>query len=245
MPTKRETTGWLFALSDNADSDWGSIDRFYESFMADASSEVFVVESEVWGKTLRKGMRLAAGDGIAFYHTRRAGFPPRDPFGRRPRISLIGTIIDVEQEGQNVTFLSVEVRADDLRALQVRPLVRTEQTERLFRRSGMIPGAVATFYRIPADVWSKIIAASRADPQPVRGHVPEVGFSTLAPPTSSIDDRSPCHTRYASRARAKEALRLPLPAVWHTRADTSRRLLRRGAPRSAVGLTTQRSGHGG
>lgn len=107
-------------------------------------------------------MHLAAGDGIAFYHTIRAKFPPKDSHQRRPRISLIGTILDVEQNGQDVTNLRVQVLKSDGQAFRDHPVIRSEATEDLFRHSGMVRGAVASYYRVPAEVWSQFVALGRA-----------------------------------------------------------------------------------
>jgi hypothetical protein len=84
------------SLKDDADSLWGDIEQFYEDMQPPRGKGVYQVGGEVWGKTLRWDWKLSLGDGIAFYHSKKARFPKGDRFNRRQRISLIGQITKVE-----------------------------------------------------------------------------------------------------------------------------------------------------
>lgn len=155
----QEQKGWLMLLSDSEDSAWGSLEEFYKDVESEAAdSDVIDLESNVWGKLHRKDLRPRSGDGIAFYHTTRARFPKTDPYRRRARISLIGVLQDLSQEGQNVTWLSARIRRADLDRLRTRPIVRDQETEHLFQQCGMVRGSVATFYEVPPIVWGEFCA---------------------------------------------------------------------------------------
>jgi hypothetical protein len=144
-------------LSDSQASAWGAVDEFYESVeSAMGARSVFDLESDVWGKLQRKDMRPQVGDGIAFYHTTRARFPTPDPHRGRARISLIGEIRGITQDGQNVAWLSVRVRREDLQRLRHDPIIRDEKTSSLFEACGMVRGSVATFYEVTPEVWVKL-----------------------------------------------------------------------------------------
>lgn len=152
---------WIMALSDSPDSAWGDIEEFYDNVRPPRRKDVWIVESDVWGKTLRKDWKLGAGDGIAFYHTKRARFPSGDPGKRLARISLIGEIQRVSQEGQQVSHLATAIRQSDFDSLRTNPILRGGSTEHLFRSAGMILGTVATFYLIPPESWREILECVR------------------------------------------------------------------------------------
>lgn len=155
---QQRAKGWLMLLSDSEDSEWGGIEEFYESVLANGGNrDVIELESEVWGKLNRSGLRPRPGDGIAFYHTSRAHFPKHDPFRRRPRISLLGELTEIEQDGQNIHFLKARIRRADLERLRESPIIRDDKTKHLFEQCGMVPGSVATFYEVPPDVWSEFL----------------------------------------------------------------------------------------
>ena len=156
--------GWIMALSYSEDSRWGDVEEFYENVKAPRGKGSWTISSDVWGKALRKNWMLAAGDGIAFYHTKKARFPRGDAGGRQARISLIGQITKVSQEGQAVSYLSTKIHARDYDQSRRNPLIRTDATQHLFHAAGMIPGTVATFYLIPPAAWAEILQRVRADP---------------------------------------------------------------------------------
>jgi hypothetical protein len=156
--------GWIMALSYSPDSAWGDVEEFYENVASPRRQDSWKIESDVWGKTLRKDWKLAAGDGIAFYHTKRARFPRGDRGKRQARISLIGDILKVSQEGQQVSHLATRIRASDFAVLRTNPILRENSTEHLFQSAGMIQGTVATYYLIPSDSWAEIEERVRGAP---------------------------------------------------------------------------------
>lgn len=177
--------GWLMLLSDSAESNWGGTEEFYESVTAESENrDVFEMESEVWGKLNRSGLRPQIGDGIAFYHTSRARFPRGDPHRRRPRVSLLAEITGVEQDGQNICYLKAKIRRVDLDHIRRSPIVRDDDTKHLFEQCGMVPGSVATFYEVSPAVWSELLRrGTQAVEAPSKSHIP----GTAASPGASRD----------------------------------------------------------
>jgi hypothetical protein len=119
----------------------------------DDDDEEFTISSPVWGILRSTSVLPAPGDGFAFYHSKRALFPAGDVFGRKPRISLMGELLDIDLEGRNVLRIEVSIQATVFEALQSEPIVRDETTRYLFVDCGIVPGAVATMYPAPAGVW--------------------------------------------------------------------------------------------
>ena len=175
--------GWLMLLSDSEDSAWGTVEGFYEWIETEGSENLIEFESDVWGKLYRKGLSPCSGDGIAFYHTTKAGFPRPDPYKRRPRITLIGELRDVIVNGQNVDRLKVRIRRRDLESLRRNPIVRDASTEHLFQRCNMVRGSVATFYEVPPEVWAEL--RQKVSGKPIRPSKPDM----LKRATPQIDDR--------------------------------------------------------
>jgi 5-methylcytosine-specific restriction endonuclease McrA len=179
--------GWLFALRDSPGSDWGSVEKFYDSILRDFDANPDGrFESGVRGNALGADSRLEAGDGIAFYHSRRARFPARDRHQRRQRISLIAELIDVEQEGREVVWIEYRVRRSILERFRASPLVWTPETDHIFRSTGIGSGPIATFYPLSAAIWSEIETISGATLSEAtaadRGNTTRVGASVSEPP---------------------------------------------------------------
>ena len=159
---ERRQKGWLMLLSYSDDSNWGAVEQFYQDIDSEMESQsVLDLESDVWGKLHRKGLMPQPGDGIGFYHTTRARFTKPDTYKGRARISLIGELLNIEQDGQNITGLSARILRTDLESLRLRPIVRDENTEHLFQQCGMVQGSVATFYEVPPDTWAEFLARAR------------------------------------------------------------------------------------
>jgi hypothetical protein len=179
--------GWLFSLKDDPDSDWGSVDSFYESMLEDLDGDSEgEFESDVWGKVLDADSRLQPGDGIAFYHSSRARFPMRDKHRRRPRISLIAELLEVDQEGREVGRIAYRVVRSTLDRFEDSPIVWTSQTDHIFRATGLGAGPIATFYPLSPTSWAEIesiagVSLASADDAIVE-HAPRVGASVSKPP---------------------------------------------------------------
>src|SRR5574337_456037 len=95
--------GWLYSLRDQPNSSWGDIESFY-SYVDDCEivDGSIIIDSEVWGTLQASAPMPTKGDGFAFYHSTHARFPERDPFKRRPRISLMGKLLDIRLNGRNI-----------------------------------------------------------------------------------------------------------------------------------------------
>ncbi|UUO06944.1 hypothetical protein M4951_01210 [Blastopirellula sp. J2-11] len=156
--------GWLYSLANQGETNWGDIDSFYASMIEGLTDdgETLDIKSDVWGKIHRKGIRPSPGDGIAFYHSQRAGFPKGDHFKRKPRISLIGAIERIafdEEDGQRVAWLHFTASRNTLERLRRDPIIRDESTRHLFEACGNVAGAVATMYYADAETWRTIITS--------------------------------------------------------------------------------------
>jgi hypothetical protein len=146
--------GWLFALSQDPDrpSSWGSIEGFFDMIEDYGASDPIVIDSDVWGKMMsRPRLSPTPGDGFAFYHTTRAIFPPHDNYGKRPRISLVGRLLEIRIVGRTIEHIRVQVDRSTLNSMLDRPIVRTSHTEYLFR--ACMGGQTATLYEISPQVW--------------------------------------------------------------------------------------------
>ena len=141
--------GWIFSLSDSSESNWGSVDNFYINILSRKSSKegLINIESEVWGKMHRKNFTPKEGDGIAFYHSSRAKFPPNDPYKRQQRISLIGKLNYIEYEGLELKSIGVSAERRVIEILQTNPIIRDKNTKHIFENCGMVSGSVATLYK--------------------------------------------------------------------------------------------------
>ena len=77
--------GWIFCLNapegDDNGSHWGYADDFIEIISVDDIDDIYgpaigkgtvTVNSSVWGKPYSKFARLKAGDGVVFYHGKKA-----------------------------------------------------------------------------------------------------------------------------------------------------------------------------
>lgn len=179
MPTKQR--GWLYLLS--GQSGWGSPESLHDAIEFRRSG-AGIIESDVWGRLNRKGLQPKAGDGIGFYHTRRAAFPPEDAHRRRPRVSLIGTVDVLEMNGQELKHIRARVDRALAKRLKQRPIVRDESTEHLFQQCGMVRGSIASMYEAPPDVWSALVKLATTVPEVSKPDAfnTKVGSSVASPP---------------------------------------------------------------
>jgi hypothetical protein len=162
--------GWLFSLRDDQkfdgrQSNWGGILSFYADMAkvlnsADARNETPIVSSVVWGRIL-SDFKPEKGDGFAFYHSYGALFPRKDEFGRKPRISAIGEVVDIRLDGRKLNRIKVAIDRQTLRLLRKTPIVRSDSTRHLFEQCGIVQGPVATLYRAPPSIWNKLTSMVR------------------------------------------------------------------------------------
>ena len=139
-------TGWLMALADSDDSAWGYVPDFYSDIRAcEVRKGQIIVDSDTWGKHLYKNHAPAPGDGVAFYHSTKAKFAKPDKYGRRPRISLVGELIEVRTGGGMVDWITVVVDKKVLAGLEQYPIVKSEENEEMFLECGIGTGAIASF----------------------------------------------------------------------------------------------------
>src|SRR5581483_4794664 len=158
--------GWLCSMRRDPDSRWGDVEEFYEcmeEYANERSKETdsIIVMSDVWGKIPKDLPK--PGDGFAFYHSSRAGFPRGDKFGRKPRISAIGTLLEFvykgKHDGKERAWIKVSVEPDVLEFLKPNPIIRHRGSPmgKLFDRC--IPqGRVESFYKADAHTWKEFVS---------------------------------------------------------------------------------------
>lgn len=151
-------SGWLMSLRDDPWSNWGGVERFLQAVLESRTSDGnYLLKSEVWGRTNVKDLLPQKGQGIGFYHSTRALFPRRDKFGRKPRLTLLGELVEVVVDGREVVYIEACVNKDVMEAMSKHPIVRDESTSHLFEGCGIKPGPVATFYYADPEHWKQII----------------------------------------------------------------------------------------
>ena len=152
--------GWLFSLAQDPDStNWGSVESFYRAIdKCEIEDDQLIIDSPVWGTLQSKAIIPRQGDGFAFYHSTRAEFPPHDQFKRKPRISLMGELIDIEIAGRDMTRIRVAVDPEVLASLKDHPVIRDDATRQLFENCGIVKGAIATLYHADHSTWKQLVA---------------------------------------------------------------------------------------
>lgn len=154
--------GWLYSLANDPSSSWGTVTGFYENLgrHGDVDGEIHI-ESDVWGILKNMETLPYIGDGFAFYHSTRAGFPENDRHRRRPRISLIGELRDIERDGRNISWISVAVDVRVFAEMRRHPIIRNDATRHLFENCGIVAGHPATMYSADAATWRQFVAMVR------------------------------------------------------------------------------------
>lgn len=155
--------GWLHSMRLDPDSRWGGVEEFYECMeeYANERSEVtdpIIVVSDVWGKIPKSFPK--PGDGFAFYHSSRAGFPKGDKFGRKPRISAMGTLLEFvhkgKHNGREWAWIKVSIEPDVLYFLKSNPIVRDRGSSIGDLFDKCIPqGLFQSFYNADAHAWNE------------------------------------------------------------------------------------------
>jgi hypothetical protein len=150
--------GWVFSLANN--SQWGEIEKFWkmvEEIRPDEDGRL-VLAAGVWG-TLQPGSPLPSeGDGFAFYHSSRALFPPLDEFKRKPRITLMGQLLDIGLDGRQMERICVSINPEIFHSLKHRPIVRDDRTRRLFEKCGIVAGRPSSLYYADRPTWAGLVA---------------------------------------------------------------------------------------
>lgn len=155
--------GWLFSLNaEQKNSAWGSPDKLLHDLSNGKREGGWLLnELQSHGKVYDRDCRLLPGDGLAFYHRKRACFGPDDRFGRRQRISTFALIDDVQQAGLDVSLLRTRTPIDLFEAMEEdEPIVWTPERDSLFESCGLKSGVVRTFYPVSSAVWAELIAAT-------------------------------------------------------------------------------------
>ena len=152
-------SGWLMSLRDDPESNWGSVESFLEDIDESPTAKGrYILESEVWGRVGPKEVLPQKGHGIGFYHSTRARFPSPDKFGRKPRITLLGELLDVELDEKEVIYIKVAIEKEAFDYMKIHPIVRDGAMAHVFEECGIKQGSVATFYYAPPEQWKQFLA---------------------------------------------------------------------------------------
>jgi hypothetical protein len=151
--------GWLFSLAQEPRAtNWGGVESFYKAVKTyDIGHDPIIIDSEVWGTLQSTAILPRQGDGFAFYHSTRAKFPKPDSYGRKPRISLMGELLQ-DIDDRDMTRIRVAVDPNVLVALRDHPIIRDDLTRHLFENCGIVKGAIATLYHADHSTWTQFVA---------------------------------------------------------------------------------------
>jgi 5-methylcytosine-specific restriction endonuclease McrA len=159
--------GWLLSMSDDPDSIWGGVKQFYECMEEYANerreaTDPIIVNRDIWARKEFPRNLPQPGDGFAFYHSSRAGFPKGDKFGRKSRISAMGTLLDFvykgRHDGKEWAGIKVSIEPDVLEFLKSNPIVRDRGSPigRLLVKC--VPqGRVESLYKADSRSWKGLV----------------------------------------------------------------------------------------
>ena len=151
--------GWLYSLSVEPNSVWGSVADFYKDVEACPRRKGrIIINSWVWGNMRSTLILPQPGDGFAFYHSWRAKFPAPYRHGGRPRISLVGTLEQIQIVGREVRHIKVSVDPAVLAAIKPSPIIRDSTTTHIFQQAGIVWGSHASLYHADGKTWKQIMA---------------------------------------------------------------------------------------
>ena len=148
-------SGWIMSLRN--ESTWGSVHGFLEDVRSSRKrGGMLILESDVYGTIQPADIRPMKGQGIGFYHSTRAVFDGIDTFPKKPRLTLIGEILDVRYTDRDLEYIKAEIDPSCLAAMETKPIMRADNIE-LFEAANMKQGVVATLYYAPPKVWKKFL----------------------------------------------------------------------------------------
>ena len=152
-------SGWIMSLRN--ESNWGSVSGFLDDVRSSRKRNgMYILESDIYGTIQPADERPTKGQGIGFYHSTRAVFDGIDECPKRPRITLIGEILDIRYAGKELDYIKAEVDPFCLEAMEINPIMRDDNIE-LFEATNMKQSVVATLYYAAPDVWKEFLKKSR------------------------------------------------------------------------------------
>lgn len=153
-------SGWIMSLRN--ESNWGSVHSFLEAVKASRKRKgMYIFESDVYGTIQPSDLRPIKGHGIGFYHSKRAVFDGVDSCPKRPRLTLIGEILDVDYDEKELQYIKAEIDPGCLSIMERYPIMRDDNIE-LFEASNMKQGVIATLYYAKPSVWKKFLSEVKA-----------------------------------------------------------------------------------
>lgn len=159
--------GWIFCLNaedDSNGSNWGYTHDFVISLAQENNKKSghLVCESPVWGKVCFKDGVLRAGDGLAFYHGKKA----RREIGSKSRvnpyqITMLAEILDVQQSGTQIEFIRFCIPQKLFLGMSENPIVKNEEVGKIIASSGLGGGRVGTYFPLDPPAWSALLSIAK------------------------------------------------------------------------------------
>lgn len=160
--------GWIFCLNapegSETGSNWGYSQDFVEDIYADAKPKdrQIKVYSRVYGKPYSKYAQISPGEGIVFYHGKKARVSSETPSMHvKPyQLTLAGHIDDIYQspESGEVEELAFSVPKDVCSAFVNQPLrMSDKRISEIVSSSGLGGGRVGSFFPIDPPHWDKLL----------------------------------------------------------------------------------------
>ncbi|MCB1704622.1 MAG: hypothetical protein KDI17_07160 [Halioglobus sp.] len=160
--------GWIFCLNAPqgvvTGSHWGYVDDFLDDVKQEASVHkgIMKVYSPIWGKPYSKFAQLNSGDGVVFYHGKKARLTQRDTSRHvKPyQLTLAAAIDTVTQDPGTgeVTELTFSMPRDVYIAMSESPLkLDNTEVKEIVASSGLGGGRVGTFFPIDPPHWQKLL----------------------------------------------------------------------------------------
>jgi hypothetical protein len=166
----RARKGWLFCLNapleQGKGSHWGYVEDFYRSVEAHSvmDGDSLTMTAEIWGKPYSNKLRLQPGDGLAFYHGKKARKASSEKNKRRHikpyQISLMAIIDSVTQDESNgqVKEIRFSYPKGTLQAMRTQPLLLDNHNiQAIIKESGLGSGRVGAFFPLAPKSWRGLL----------------------------------------------------------------------------------------
>ena len=160
--------GWIFCLNApvgaDTGSNWGYIDGFLDDMQASAKTRngIMKVYSTVYGKPYSKFAQINPGDGVVFYHGKKARMTWGDTTKHvKPyQLTLAAALDAVTQDADSgeVTELTFSIPKEVYVSMSKSPLkMDDDRVTEIVRSSGLGGGRVGSFFPIDPPHWHKVL----------------------------------------------------------------------------------------
>lgn len=156
--------GWIFCLNSDYDSpsgsNWGYVEDFLDGIESDGKVELgyLICESSVYGRVCIKDGVLRPGDGLAFYHGKKARRSIETLKPVRPyQITMLAEILEVHQMNRDVDFIRFGIPQRLFSAMRKHPLIKDDRVGAIIESSGLGGGRVGSYFPLAAADWSNLL----------------------------------------------------------------------------------------